>query len=199
MKRILIRVAAAGLWLAGAAAGVPDELTIRLVDTPVVPRKALEEGERVAERILAQAGIRVQWMDCAAERCASVSSFWIQFVDRLPSWLPPDATGYAVPAPPQGMAPYAIVSYRSVVERAPEATALDAMLGAALAHEIGHLLLGRSAHTLNGIMSARLGSREIGMAARGALRFTDEQVRQIRGTMRRESAFRVDPASRSEQ
>ena len=44
------------------------------------------------------------------------------------------------------------------------------LLGAAMAHEIGHLLFG-PAHAHSGIMSPRLGPREMRLAARGALLF----------------------------
>jgi hypothetical protein len=58
------------------------------------------------------------------------------------------------------------------------------LLGATMAHEIGHLLLGRDAHSLNGVMAPRFRRREMEMAARGELRFTDDQMKRIRAALR---------------
>jgi hypothetical protein len=44
------------------------------------------------------------------------------------------------------------------------------LLGAAMAHEIGHLLFGPS-HAYAGVMSPRLGAKEMALAGRGELRF----------------------------
>jgi hypothetical protein len=54
------------------------------------------------------------------------------------------------------------------------------ILGAALAHEIGHLLLGARSHVPRGVMCPRLGRQQLKMASRGELLFTPEQAARIR-------------------
>ena len=76
---------------------------------------------------------------------------------------------------------YAGVFYRRVMETAKkEECDTGLMLGATMAHEIGHLLLGSNAHSARGVMRARLKREEVGQAARGDLRFTAEQAEAIR-------------------
>jgi len=49
---------------------------------------------------------------------------------------------------------------------------LGKLLGCVLAHEIGHLLLGTTAHSPEGIMIANFGEAEVLRAAQRRLRFT---------------------------
>ena len=53
-------------------------------------------------------------------------------------------------------------------------------LGHAIAHELGHLLLGSNSHDDSGLMQANWNRRELERAARGKLQFTAEQARLIR-------------------
>ncbi|MCU1238235.1 MAG: hypothetical protein JWP63_6202, partial [Candidatus Solibacter sp.] len=76
---------------------------------------------------------------------------------------------------------YAGISYPAVVDIAREMDAEIALvLGTALAHEIGHVLLNSAAHSLSGVMSARMRPQEIAAASRGELRFTPAQAAAIR-------------------
>jgi hypothetical protein len=59
------------------------------------------------------------------------------------------------------------------------------LLGAAIAHEVGHLLLAGDAHTVTGIMSARWGPKENKDALMGVLTFSRYQSRQMRFDVRR--------------
>ena len=53
-------------------------------------------------------------------------------------------------------------------------------LGHAIAHEIGHLLLRSSAHSVSGVMRAAWGDTERRLAASGCLLFLPEQSRSTR-------------------
>ena len=59
------------------------------------------------------------------------------------------------------------------------------VLGAVIAHELGHVLLGTRSHAPTGIMARRLGSREMAAAARGELRFLRAEADQIRVAVER--------------
>jgi hypothetical protein len=82
------------------------------------------------------------------------------------------------PAPEFGG--YSVVSY-TAAERSAESCGRPAslVLGAAMAHEIGHLLLGGQSHAAIGIMVARLDCEKLTRASRGELGFTPDQARRI--------------------
>jgi hypothetical protein len=135
--------------------------------------------------MLARAGVRVTWVDCEVASCATIPGYWIQFVERRPAGLHAETAGYTVLHPAaEGMAAYAVVAWRPLEAVAAEQD-LDPgpLLGAAIAHEIGHLLLGSNSHTRSGVMVARFRRREMEMAERGELGFTDEQASQIRSAV----------------
>jgi hypothetical protein len=54
------------------------------------------------------------------------------------------------------------------------------VLGHVMAHELGHLLLGSNAHSLQGIMSPHWQGDELYLASRGALLFSEQQARCMR-------------------
>jgi hypothetical protein len=57
---------------------------------------------------------------------------------------------------------------------------LSKVLGHAIAHEIGHLLLGSNAHSPVGIMQAKWGPEELRRANRGDLLFGAKEAELIR-------------------
>ena len=69
------------------------------------------------------------------------------------------------------------------------------VLGAAVVHEIGHLLLGENAHARRGIMSAQLTPEHFALASRGSLLFTPEQARKIRAEVMRRTENSADNTS----
>ena len=76
-----------------------------------------------------------------------------------------------------------------MVEAAAKELEVDAaaMLGASIAHEAGHLLLGKG-HARRGVMSRHLGRAEIEGAARGELRFTGEEAERLRRRLPRDAS-----------
>ena len=56
---------------------------------------------------------------------------------------------------------------------------LGTVLGHMIAHEVGHLLLGRG-HSHSGLMSAEVAERTMKLAGAGRLHFTRKQVKRMR-------------------
>jgi len=148
-------------------------IAIQLVTPASVPQSTVAAAEQVATTILQTSGVQPFWVGCRAKTLC----LHLQILDKaIP--LHGDTAGYTV-------ADYAVVSY-------PQATAAAAscgepvavVLGAAMAHELGHLLLPPPSHSATGIMSPRLSCHELTLAARGELRFTPDQVRAIRNEPR---------------
>jgi hypothetical protein len=75
---------------------------------------------------------------------------------------------------------------------------LAAILGAMMAHEIGHLLLKQGAHSTGGIMRAQWGTQELKSIAHGRLGFTaDEASRLALMVAKRQQALRENEAIHS--
>lgn len=68
------------------------------------------------------------------------------------------------------------------------------LLGLAVAHELGHLLLRSTAHSVAGIMRARLTEEALRDDDRGYLRFTTGEAESMRNQVRRR--MRLESASR---
>ena len=178
-----------------AAARQPAEpaarIAVRVIGSHRVPAAILAAAERLAANIFREAGVGIEWVDCdaAGKPCnaaVQATDFWLQLLARRPNNVPGlldgDALGYSllVPGCSAGCG-YAAVSYPTVLSlsRAMERdTAL--LFGSAMAHEIGHLLLGHDSHTRAGIMSPRLGVEQMEQAGRGLLRFPPDQARRLR-------------------
>ncbi len=150
-------------------------VAIRLLNGDAVPPGVLEQAEKAVTAIFARAGVRVEWLDCRRSDCGTTSGLRVQILSQ-----PAGAAGYAVIGPETR---YAVVRY-PVVEKSAAALAVDAapVLGATMAHEVGHLLLGKG-HSERGVMSPRLGRKEFERAARGELAFTGEEAQRIRQTL----------------
>ena len=93
-----------------------------------------------------------------------------------------DVTGFAVVYPSADSRDgYAGVFYTRVAEEARNQDLdLAVILGATMAHEIGHVLLGSKVHSIVGAMRARLRRAEFEEAVRGSLRFTPQESETIR-------------------
>ena len=185
MKRVFGLLLGLGpIW---QSAATEHGITMRVLNPAMVPGKTLLRAEGVAAAILNPAGVEVTWLDCdsATHPCRQYPTpkeFWLHLLKNSPPRLRGDATGFAVLMPQRdGAVSYAGVSYPAVEEVASglEADVSD-VLGATMAHEIGHILLGSQAHSRSGVMSSRLQKAEVRMAGRGELRFTAEQAERIR-------------------
>ena len=185
-----------GLTAVWQSAAAEPGITMRVLNPAMVPGKTLLRAERLAAAILGQAGVEVTWLHCdsAPDPCRqqdlTSNEFWLHLLKNSPPALRGDATGFAVLMPRRdGAVSYAGVSYPAVEDVASglEADVSD-VLGATMAHEIGHILLGSKAHSRSGVMSSRLQKAEVRMAGRGELRFTAQQAERIRRELSRRGA-----------
>ncbi len=144
-------------------------LAIHLTAAPEIPKKTLRAAEEQAAHILASAGVKVAWRERG--------ELQLQIVDAEARGLAGDAAGFAVLTP--GGTGYAAVSWPAVEREARQMEVDEAfLLGAAMAHEVGHLLFG-PVHAAVGVMAARLGPREMRLAAQGELRFEGRRTKVI--------------------
>ena len=160
---------------------------IRLVDLASVPPKLRAQAETAVIAIFRRARVEVDFLDCealdwlACRQDPAGGDFWLQILPTRPTRLQEDATGFAVLVPfSRPGDSYAAVSYPVVAEVAAQFEApLSDVLAAAMAHEIGHLLLESKTHSASGIMVQRLDRRQILLMQRGELLFTREEAARL--------------------
>ena len=160
---------------------------IWIVDLAGLPPQVRAQAEETVADIFRAAGVEVSFVECLAlpaRPCLAApakNDFWLQILARRPSHTHPDATGFTMLTRSQRPGDsYAAVSYPMAQSVARELDVpLASVLGAAMAHEIGHLLLDSPAHSRTGIMSPRLDRRQFRQLESGELHFTEEEARRL--------------------
>ena len=96
----------------------------------------------------------------------------------------PDSLGFAAQPESGQFGSYAVVFHARVKRVRFAALKESALLGHAIAHEIGHVLLGVGGHAPSGIMKASWGRSELQRAADGKLVFSGHERRRIQANIR---------------
>lgn len=169
-----------------AAGATAPQITIRVVNSANVERQALTASEKQAGWVLARAGIEVVWQDCSVgpmDACATElrrGEFWLHVANWKPAGSSIELLGFTELDPSLTRGPnLAVVYYPMVKQMATSFCMGEApILGAALAHEIGHLL--GADHSATGVMRARFDWHNIDDMAKGGLLFTRDQGARLR-------------------
>ncbi len=164
---IVTAIASASTILPANAAVIIDSLMIRVYDTAGVLARDRARAMRVAERVLASGQVYVQWRDCTPNSAARLpaeceavpaTSDLLVRITRSPAGTSVGAEralGYSLIDTASGRGTLATIYIDRVDWLAGEARApRAALLGRAIAHELGHLVLGSNAHSGNGLMRA---------------------------------------------
>ena len=169
-------------------------ITVRVYDYARVSPGEMRRAEAEASGIFREAGVEMDWVDCptsvaeAADYPACEPPAGARGVDLriLPKSMAlrvksgREQLGFALPSARAGFASSAWVFYHRVEELAASKDADGAqILGHAIAHEIGHLLLGPDRHSGRGIMRAAWGRADLQLAAQGQLLFTTQEIKNI--------------------
>ena len=147
-------------------------------------------AENVAAGLFAQAGIRIDWLNCgrAAETRDEIDScneaafpMHLQVHLRQKSLNLSESTLGLSYLGQDGIGCHADVFYAGVepLQRAAGLSS-EAILGFVIAHELGHLLLGTNSHANAGIMRANWRKPEISAAGKGLLGFSETQAETMR-------------------
>lgn len=177
----------------GAATGATQGDTVRVFvyDYAQVSLTTLKGAKGVASEIFKRAGWELEWADCAVRvsetpqvSCCSHSTPFDVQLRVLNAAMAKKVganslcLGYAVST--GGFGAVAAVYYERAVslERAGLVSLRD-ILGAAMAHEIGHLLLAQPGHSAAGLMRPRWGKADLTTLALGRLLFTESQARRM--------------------
>jgi len=167
-------------------------ITVRVFTYTHISSADLAAAENVASRIFQWTGVGLTWVDCpqtspeasqnpACQFRITPTEISVRVTADFPE-LPGPIMGYSAPIPPPQHGWLLGVALGRVRERlgeAPDLT-LGVLLDHAIAHEIGHLLLGTQGHSSSGLMQARWGARELQLAVNGLLNFSPQQAEAIR-------------------
>ncbi len=167
-------------------------ILIRTYDAFGVPAHDLETAQRAADGALRTAGLHTEWTTCesvaeaglASNRCVALPESGEVIVRIIggPRVEKDDTTlGYAFvdTAAKQGVlatlyaARIATLADQAGIER-------GTLLGRALAHEVGHLLLGTTAHTPRGLMRAQWTLDELRRRIENDWLFSGTEAAEIR-------------------
>jgi len=191
-----VTFATALLAASPALAGTP-QVVIRVYDMATANAAGRGAALRAAAQALAGAGVAVDWRDCsrggAAHPCRTVRGAGDLVVRIMPAHAPgAEATaelGFA-PIDPSGRATVIATVYYDVVQRVAGRTGLDtqALLGRAIAHEVGHLLLRAPGHGHSGLMRPLWTDAELAQDRPGDWAFSDEESRRLRAAAREPEA-----------
>jgi hypothetical protein len=202
MKGQIIGGLAASLILTAAAFGTPEngqkepsvtdrQITIRIRDYAQATPSVRQHAEQVATEILEKAGVDTRWIECpvgssSTGACAGPMSTLVLVVNLLPRPMSDrlrragGVLGVAIEASDNKFAYVASIFYDEVKDRAEERQLnFGELLGAATAHELGHLLLGTNSHSGWGLMSAFWSGSNLRITAQGWLTFTDAEAKRI--------------------
>ncbi|MBZ5564838.1 MAG: hypothetical protein LAP13_20760 [Acidobacteriia bacterium] len=173
-------------------------VTLRVFNYAHVSSGHLAKGEDEASCIFRRVGLEVRWVNylpAAKDGHMAVSSQGdCKPADLFLSILSPEewaavhrrhthALGFAAVPEEGARSSWAYISWSEVEsesQRVGTDREEDYVLGCVMAHEIGHLLLRTTRHTLTGLMRAHWGQNEMRLATQRYLRFTPTEARLLR-------------------
>jgi hypothetical protein len=194
---ILLAVASAGSAGQEATASIEPrfQMTVRIYNYAGVTNGTLIRAEEEGTRIFQKAGVEVAWLECGVSPLPE---------GQIPDCQPPlgaiavnmrvlpasmaggfkasrEEMGFAVVSARAGSASDAWVFYQRVEDAAAtEVASPFQILANAMAHEIGHLLLGPDHHSREGVMRACWDREFLEEVSQGQMHFTREQAQLIR-------------------
>lgn len=182
------------LMLAFLLARLTDaaELRVTLYDRSGLGADQRDDVMAHSARILRLAGLDVIWLKAGTGTDHEATATHVsgtrgclrveiaaELITRADRQAGPAALGLALPFSCTGLN---VRLFRDRIDAAAERQNLSASVVAAhaLAHEIGHVLLGNNSHSIHGLMSARWDSDAYNRMRVGALRFTPHEALVIR-------------------
>jgi len=161
-------------------------VTIHVYNYAAVPDKTLARAKEEAGRIFRNAGLTALWVDHALSASDRrhphhPTDSWdgTHFVLRL---LTQSRAGSSINAMGEALSLVEIANVfmnRVIEQAAIGELSVSRMLGHAIAHEMGHLLLGDNSHSTGGIMAAPWTKQDLWYMSKGALVFTHQEVTRI--------------------
>ncbi|HKD50905.1 MAG TPA: hypothetical protein VKB90_08915 [Candidatus Acidoferrum sp.] len=178
-----------------SASGQSDliQLRVSVFNSSAVLPSTVDRAESEAGQVLRDAGVGVIWLNCpqnaqheAALGSCSEASFPSHLhlrIVRASRGLRATTVGISFVAE-DGRGCYADLFYQPIQQLQEETqVSPSVVLGHAMAHELGHLLLGTNSHSSSGLMRSHWTGEDLARASKGNLRFSQEQSVRIRNRL----------------
>jgi hypothetical protein len=200
--RVLATFTVAFLFAESASPSEPAlPLTLRVYDSAGVPGKSLGEAKIQVRRIFTKAGVVPLWLDCAVAEPPDPMCVQKLQPAELAVRIVPGTSGSGAGHPlgaafvtPEGFSHYATIFYGEVRLRGKREKDFEGrMLGYAIAHEAGHLLLGLRLHAPAGIMTSDLAAHKRRSRPKQYFLFTASEAGQIRTNLKARILAAEDP------
>jgi hypothetical protein len=174
-------------------------ITLRVVNEADAGERTLLRAEKEAAAILGRSGVDLVSLTCEAgqvnwandnpcQRDPKPTDFWLRIMARRPAATPGDTLGFTEIDETMDFSS-AGVYYPAAVEATKTFRAdLYQVLGAAIAHEVGHLMLGANAHSPQGVMSPHWSKAQYVLISIGELGFSSDQARRLQDEVRRRTS-----------
>jgi hypothetical protein len=175
------------------------QITVRVYNYAGATSGTLLRGEEEGTRIFRKAGVEVVWLECSispspegqAPPCQTPLGTITVNLRILPPSMAArfessrEEMGFALVSARAGSASDAWVFYQRVEDAAAsEFASRSQILAYAMAHEIGHLLLGPDHHSREGIMCARWNQESLEEVSQGQMLFSRDQAQLIRNQVK---------------
>ena len=188
----------------GTVGAQPADIVVRTFNNYGIPSDDLRQAQAQAAAILSAAGIDATWLDCwqdakapadAPSRCsAPVGSDLVLRLQRAPATNRERFTSLGFALVTAEALPFLATVYADLAEGVAKRAGVPSrtVLGRAIAHEIGHLLLNENDHPKDGLMRAAWSQAELRKKNSDAWQFLPKEAE----TMRAAIVKRVSPPRR---
>lgn len=172
-------------WLppSAAAEAPPGPVQVALRNDSLAPPDVQNLAQAEATRLYALIGVEIVWVSAATDDVA------VRMV-KLTTWEPREdrvpAMALGVTYSAEGATEARAYVFWLRVQRYAQqfSVGIDKLLGAAVAHELGHMLLPPGSHASRGLMRPTWDREQFRSAANGLLQFSPQSAVQIRRSVR---------------
>jgi hypothetical protein len=165
---------------------------VRIYNNEAVPEHLLAAATKTGNTVLQKVGLRALWQNCTigdahrdatgCEAHPAPIDLTLYLVDRLEDHAPyvhKNALGYSIVPGHGEPATMAYVSYARL-RGMKSGFRAEELLGLAMVHEIGHLLLGTNEHANHGLMMADWPRKDVESGSWAEFEFTPSEARRLR-------------------
>jgi hypothetical protein len=191
-------IAVTALLTTSSESPAAERFVIRTYNTVGVAPKAMTRSREVASVILMGAGLQAVWRDCTEDCGDALAAREVMVrIVAAPQGVVAESLGCALIDLQHGAGTLATV-YSDRINVVASRTGVDGgtLLGRAMAHEIGHLLLGTARHSAGGVMRALWSDLELQRGLRTDWAFAPDDVARIGERL---AARRCEKCSKTEQ
>lgn len=186
-----------------------DAIIVRVYDFAGIPAHEMARTQQEADAIFARSDVRLAWLDCTmdSERrpadptCNAVSGPSVLNLRLMPERMEPrqglakGVFGFSLMSTTGGYSSTTNVYVNRVSTIADgRKYRQPVVLGAIIAHELGHLLLGIGSHSKTGLMSLLWGPKALTAADQGTLSFSEKESSELEKAVAERSGAIVQAA-----